>query len=310
MRIAICFSGQLRTAVHAAPAIKRWIGDLWENCDFFIHTWDINTYIGLQSEFKQHYNILTGLELNYKNVNIQKVVENTEKEFLHTFYRPKIFEIENYENWLLNYSNLIPKELFFTYPPYYPPYYYSFYNSIEYKKQYEKNNNFIYDVVIKLRPDCSFLIPPAEIYKDGVHMATNHINKNDATHLCHDLFEFIKNSNYLYSTGEELWLGSSETMNNMGNIWHNYKLHISKYAEQLNIQIKGTATKNYTFHRYLCQSLDADDWPLIHLLQRMGDQGNFIDDINFLNDDVKERFIHHLKSDKFLDLLYDLYEKL
>ena len=40
MRIAICFSGQLRTGVWAIPAIKSFIGDLWENCDFFLHTWD------------------------------------------------------------------------------------------------------------------------------------------------------------------------------------------------------------------------------------------------------------------------------
>lgn len=38
MRIAVCFHGQLRTACHATPAIKSYLGDLWENCDFFIHT--------------------------------------------------------------------------------------------------------------------------------------------------------------------------------------------------------------------------------------------------------------------------------
>ena len=40
--IAVCLSGQIRTGIYAAPNIKRFIGDLWDNCDFFIHTWNVS----------------------------------------------------------------------------------------------------------------------------------------------------------------------------------------------------------------------------------------------------------------------------
>ena len=40
MRIAVCFSGQIRTGVQTAPNIKRYIGDLDPVCDYFVHTWD------------------------------------------------------------------------------------------------------------------------------------------------------------------------------------------------------------------------------------------------------------------------------
>ena len=43
MKIAVCFSGQIRTGVQAAPNIKNYIGNLWDNCTFFCHTWDMNT---------------------------------------------------------------------------------------------------------------------------------------------------------------------------------------------------------------------------------------------------------------------------
>lgn len=48
MKIAVCMSGQVRTAVWAFDNIRRYIGDLWSRCDFYVHTWDVNT--------RKHYN--------------------------------------------------------------------------------------------------------------------------------------------------------------------------------------------------------------------------------------------------------------
>jgi len=42
-RTAICFSGQIRTGVETAPALRKFIGDMWNSCDFFVHTWSTNT---------------------------------------------------------------------------------------------------------------------------------------------------------------------------------------------------------------------------------------------------------------------------
>ena len=40
MKIAVCFSGMIRTGLYAAPNILNFIGDVLPNCDFFLHTWD------------------------------------------------------------------------------------------------------------------------------------------------------------------------------------------------------------------------------------------------------------------------------
>lgn len=40
MKIAICFSGHVRTGRHAIPNILRFIGDLRPQVDIYVHTWD------------------------------------------------------------------------------------------------------------------------------------------------------------------------------------------------------------------------------------------------------------------------------
>jgi hypothetical protein len=43
VKIAVCFSGQLRTGVPASANVLNYIGPLRPYCTFFCHTWDINT---------------------------------------------------------------------------------------------------------------------------------------------------------------------------------------------------------------------------------------------------------------------------
>ena len=38
MKIAVCFSGQIRTGIQNHPNIKEFFGKLYNECDFFIHT--------------------------------------------------------------------------------------------------------------------------------------------------------------------------------------------------------------------------------------------------------------------------------
>ena len=42
MKIAICLPGQLRTGLLTSDNILRYVGN-FSKCDFFIHTWNINT---------------------------------------------------------------------------------------------------------------------------------------------------------------------------------------------------------------------------------------------------------------------------
>ena len=40
MKIAVCFSGQMRTALEANKSIIKFLGNQLPNVDFFFHTWD------------------------------------------------------------------------------------------------------------------------------------------------------------------------------------------------------------------------------------------------------------------------------
>jgi hypothetical protein len=44
MRIAVCFSGMIRTGIQAAPNIINFIGDVLPSCEFFLHTWEQQSY--------------------------------------------------------------------------------------------------------------------------------------------------------------------------------------------------------------------------------------------------------------------------
>jgi predicted nucleotidyltransferase len=83
MKIAVCFSGQLRTANHAASNLLRFFGNLFNDIDFYVHTWDINQY-------KPYYNI--------RHQEPPEKIEPLEFEIFKEIYNPKRMVIEKYSN--------------------------------------------------------------------------------------------------------------------------------------------------------------------------------------------------------------------
>ena len=129
MKIAVCFSGQIRTGVEASENIKRYLGNLYPFCDFFIHTWDIDLI---------------------KNTTKISKVDLDRIEKIRSIYNPKAMNIEIYDDVnakekFNTISNSVNTQLFYT-----------FMKSVELKKQYENENNFEYDYVLKLRLDLIF----------------------------------------------------------------------------------------------------------------------------------------------------------
>jgi len=320
MRIAVCFHGQLRTACHAAPAIKSYLGNLWENCDFFIHTWDVSTYTNPSISFKDYIYVLTGTEidLNLLGHSVKNLVTDDEIEFVQNFYQPKFFKVESYKKWVEEHDTLIKKSNELPIPAYRTPFYYSFFSSIQGKKSFENENGFIYDAVVKLRPDVSFLVNKMPIYKDNkCYLSFNHVNDVYTSYLCHDLINFYKDTTsfYMNGTGEELWISTSSLMDRVSNIWQDFKfgnienLYVdTEYLTKHNIHKKDTHTMNIAFHRAICQSVPATDWPLVHLLSVLNDQEYSKQIIDLIEDDVKNRLINYIKSADFLDMLQQTYE--
>jgi hypothetical protein len=138
MRIAVCFSGQLRTGVSASPNVLKFIGEALPYTDFFMHTWDSNNSkcLGHNCDYPHQTTPVTDF---HKFNDIYKLkqfkIENTNKIF------------EMFKSTYLNFKG--SANTWF-------PHYYSWQQSILYKQQYELASNFVYDIVIKMRPDCIF----------------------------------------------------------------------------------------------------------------------------------------------------------
>ena len=124
-RVAICISGQARHWRVASKNIKKYfesnikhkIFDVPIEYDYFIHTWDTNTW----RYPKTHHTFFYDEKHNDK--------DEIEKEF-----NPKYFELEEW----------IPKKFIRAWDALF----YSFYRSLMLKRQYEIENNFEYDLVV------------------------------------------------------------------------------------------------------------------------------------------------------------------
>jgi hypothetical protein len=138
MRIAVCFSGQMRTGFHCIPNVKNFLGVLLPYCDFFIHTWNINK--------QKCYNLNN--ELN----NQKQIINNSDLQNFVRNYKPKKIQIDDYDEIFENEKTETGINIFNILQPMW----YSYKKSIELKKQYESENNVKYDFVVKLRPDILF----------------------------------------------------------------------------------------------------------------------------------------------------------
>jgi hypothetical protein len=135
MKIAICFSGMVRTSNYATPNLLKYLGDLFPNIDFFMHTWNI-------TQHKQYaIGAMALLSNNYKKCSVESsypIVCNMVNDYKNF----KKIKIEEFSNECEIYNSF--------------PLWYSWAQSIKLKEEYENEYNFKYDVVLKMRPDMIF----------------------------------------------------------------------------------------------------------------------------------------------------------
>ena len=127
MKIAVCMSGQLRNW-EIAKDNQKWFWDTSNGeVDYFIHTWN---YSGDRKGVSQEY--------EWRNVNkweFNRIVKHYDAKKLIFDRKPQSYFYGN-DHWLCLF--------------------YSFAQSIMLKRQYEIDNDFEYDLVIKSRPDIAF----------------------------------------------------------------------------------------------------------------------------------------------------------
>ena len=140
MKIAICFSGQIRTGIACAPSILQYIGNLLSECDFFVHTWDINT------------------DPNKQKVDDVTVLSSIDKSVFSDYYRlynPMTMVVEPYHlrkvspQWggaRIDAKNQLSYVSMFE----------SIYEANKLKMLHEQKHHFVYDRVIRIRADLTF----------------------------------------------------------------------------------------------------------------------------------------------------------
>ena len=153
MRIAICLSGQARTW---EKCYKRWLEVFspWGEIDFYFHLWDYNT---LPSLLASHNG---GIKIE------DEPLSEDEKQRLIDTLKPKRYLFESRKE--IKYWNCeLPIDKQFG--PWCREQFYSMYRASLLKREYELENNFRYDLAIRIRGDLWIIdTPPVIVPNPGI----------------------------------------------------------------------------------------------------------------------------------------------
>jgi len=148
MKIAVCISGGIKYPHLSLESIKKIIPN--EYIKIFIHTWKVK-------DKTSYLNTVCGVEHKEK----EKTIE-TDISYLQNFNFEKLL-IENYDEYSKKFTQIYNNAKFlYDEDPWKRTdigpisMFYSIYKANELKKEYEKNNNIIFDWVIRMRFDSEF----------------------------------------------------------------------------------------------------------------------------------------------------------
>ena len=179
MKIAVCMSGQLRNW-EIAKKNQYWF---WSSAgvevDYFIHTWN---YSGDRNGVSQPY--------EWRKVDVSEF----NKIVKHYGCRKSIFDTK--------------PQLFFYNNDHWSSLFYSFAQSVMLKRQYEIENNFEYDLVVKTRPDVAFnpkIIFTCRPREDNIVYSTHGGN--------------MENEFHMFNPNDCVFSSSSYTMDLLSNVY-------------------------------------------------------------------------------------------
>ncbi len=244
MRIAICFSGQIRSALENFDNIKEFFGECFKYSDIFIHTSNINCY----------------KSINCKNIFIKpKIINKSTIEKIKELYNPKHMIVDDYDGVGYKICELYGIQ----------PLWYSYWKCNELKKIYEKNNNFEYDYVVKIRFDfvANYEQNSFEMELQNVK-SDNFLNWNSASSVSNSDVFFLsnsKNSNiiseYFFNIikyYEKCKLEIVDIDNEYFDIFSSY-IQRCKIKQETTIHITKIAILRDIFISYLCD-IDKSEW--------------------------------------------------
>ncbi|CAB5226441.1 hypothetical protein UFOVP760_216 [uncultured Caudovirales phage] len=140
LKIAICLSGIIKHWRNSYNSIQKWFPD----ADIFIHTWNIKPH-EITPTTAYSYSKYTSIESNFDIANTVKA------------YTPKLFVIDNFSYasklFFAQRDELIQRGADVDSRISLYSMTYSIREACRLKKAYEVTNNFIYDIVIRMRFD-------------------------------------------------------------------------------------------------------------------------------------------------------------
>ncbi len=207
VRVAVLVAGEMRNYFNKdllASNLKH-LFDLY-NCDLFVSTWSkcgYSPYHGQQYNKQYSHNIVQ-----------QSNLESVYGRFL------KKSNIEDYENWLNKlkdsksriYNGILGNKKIWPATSY--PQFYKLWDANRLKQDYENENNFKYDVVIRFRPDM-FLIE--KIPDKYIHPLLS-LNPSDGMN---KLWHINNKKNYYPNRVYDIFFyGNNDVMNIMCDLWN------------------------------------------------------------------------------------------
>lgn len=236
-RIAVCFSGQIRTGVENSAALLNYIGEMRDAVDVFIHTWDIETESPWTEENKGDLNIAT----------IKRYVDREVFTQIRDIYNPLDIRIDNFDFYQrCHHSRIISRGL--------PcvaqiPMFQTIWESNQLKLAHERLCDSKYGAVLRTRFDINFG-PNRTLLEDLQYAASKK-----------DLFYFVDFSNKFPDAIEDVcWLSSSKIIDRVCNFileretnpamnHIDWQQHMSKYLVEEGIHARPFKNNNISIVR-------------------------------------------------------------
>lgn len=230
MKIAVCLSGQPRTIEFAAPNIMQYFSGEHEY-DFFCHTWDYNTYK------RKMENPPAGVQPVYWEGNTN--VDINWLEDCIKVFKPKKYIVDSLGaygsdfSWSsLTYSLMMANHL---------------------KKQYEIENNFRYDCVVRSRYDLIF-DPTARFYVN-VNLNNSQYLDIACIHSGRMPYEFNR-----VNISDEFYYGTSTGMDIISELFRKIKKHIVR-QDDYDLIGPGAFISDHAEERNLRIVIDSNNTP-------------------------------------------------
>jgi hypothetical protein len=249
IRVAVCFSGQIRDWKLASKNILTYFSpakDSGISVDYFIHTWDTNTWRFPKTDIHTY--------IDEKHNDISELVDT---------YKPVSYHMSEYhlDEWKLTWD----------------PLFYSFEYSIMLKRQYELENNFVYDIVIKARPDT--------VYNPTKRFPFYHHVVDGSCYTASEIARFSAEFN-TQCFDDVMFFGNSKTMDVLSGLYKYYDLkhrdnrNSEITVKQLNINTELHLGPGTLLYRYaVSHNIHPDSYKIDYAIVRSTMQGKGLDSV-------------------------------